>query len=349
MAWLESARARTAEVLRQRKQRKKRLAMAATRFNSNKADWVKYAQELGLLPANPTPADVASFLRHNPAIDKEMLGLYLGEDPERKPFNALVRDAFVATFDFAGMTLDEAMRCYLESFRLPGEAQKIDRLMEAMAKRLHEQSPGPLADADAAFVLAFSVIMLNTDLHNTGVAEKMTKDQFIRNNRGINGGQDFPREYLEGIYDSIANNVRARARAGCHCRPCRGSQRRSCMRPRHCHRAQEIKLTPDPHAAARDASALPSHWEGILRRQQNVAGASFTPSAIGRRVSVRAGVHERDMFALICDASLAAISMAFEQTTSPLTMEKTLEGMANFAKARLLPPARTRSRAGAGR
>ena len=35
---------------------------------------------------------------------------------------------------------------------------------------------------DTAYVLSFSLIMLNTDAHNPNVKNKMTKDQFLRNN-----------------------------------------------------------------------------------------------------------------------------------------------------------------------
>lgn len=53
------------------------------------------------------------------------------------------------------------------------------RLMEAFAGRLFEYlGPGkPFANADAAFILAFSTIMLNTDLHNPQIpqSKKMTK------------------------------------------------------------------------------------------------------------------------------------------------------------------------------
>jgi len=31
----------------------------------------------------------------------------------------------------------------------------------------------------------------------------MKLDDFVRNNRGINQGEDFPREYLEAIYNAI--------------------------------------------------------------------------------------------------------------------------------------------------
>ena len=51
--------------------------------------------------------------------------------------------------------------------------------MEAFAGHLFEHlGPGkPFANADAAFILAFSTIMLNTDLHNPQIPQnkKMTK------------------------------------------------------------------------------------------------------------------------------------------------------------------------------
>jgi len=48
------------------------------------------------------------------------------------------------------------------------------------------------------------VVMLNVDLHNTAVEKKMTLQQFVRNNRGINDGKDFPLEFIATIYSAIA-------------------------------------------------------------------------------------------------------------------------------------------------
>lgn len=62
------------------------------------------------------------------------------------------------------------------------------------------------ASADAPYVLAYSIIMLTTDLHSPQVKNKMTKEQFIKNNRGINDSKDLPEEYLSQIYDEIAGN-----------------------------------------------------------------------------------------------------------------------------------------------
>ena len=34
----------------------------------------------------------------------------------------------------------------------------------------------------------------------------MTKEQFLRNNKGINDNEDLPRDYLESLYDEIIGN-----------------------------------------------------------------------------------------------------------------------------------------------
>jgi brefeldin A-inhibited guanine nucleotide-exchange protein len=59
---------------------------------------------------------------------------------------------------------------------------------------------------DPAYVLAFSVILLNTDLHSPQVKRRMTLEDFLRNNRGIDDGADLPKELLEAIFEEIQNN-----------------------------------------------------------------------------------------------------------------------------------------------
>lgn len=44
LVWLERARARTAEVLQERKKMKRRLGLAAQRFNTGSKGWLEYAQ-----------------------------------------------------------------------------------------------------------------------------------------------------------------------------------------------------------------------------------------------------------------------------------------------------------------
>ena len=60
-----------------------------------------------------------------------------------------------------------------------GEAQKIDRIMEKFAERFVRCNPGAFANADGAYLLAFALIMLNTDAHNPMADAHMTREDFV--------------------------------------------------------------------------------------------------------------------------------------------------------------------------
>ena len=95
----------------------------------------------------------------------------------------------------------------MQAFRLPGEAQKIDRFLLKFAERYIHGNPNAFANADTAYVLSYSVVMLNTDQHSASIrGRRMTPEDFIKNNRGINDNADLPDEYLRGIFDEIAHN-----------------------------------------------------------------------------------------------------------------------------------------------
>lgn len=147
--------------------------------------------------------EIASFLKSTSGLNKVLIGDYLGE---REEFPSKVMHAYVDTFDFHGMEIDEAIRVSLQGFRLPGVAQKIDRIMEKFAEHYCKCNPETFTSADTAYVLAYSIIMLNTDAHNPMVKNKMSADSFIRNNRGIDDGKDLPEEYLRSLYDRISRN-----------------------------------------------------------------------------------------------------------------------------------------------
>ncbi|MFS8017199.1 putative Sec7 domain, guanine nucleotide exchange factor, Sec7 domain superfamily [Helianthus anomalus] len=185
------------------KQVKKKLTIGADQFNEDPKNGFRSLQQMCLLPETLDPLSVACFLRYTRGLDKNLVGDYLGNHDK---FCVDVLQEFAKTFDFQEMNLDIALRVFLETFRLPGESQKISRVVEAFSERYYEQSPNILANKDAALVLSYSLIMLNTDQHNSQVKKKMTEADFIRNNRRINGGNDLPKEYLSELYHSICEN-----------------------------------------------------------------------------------------------------------------------------------------------
>ncbi|KRX20708.1 Brefeldin A-inhibited guanine nucleotide-exchange protein 1 [Trichinella nelsoni] len=185
------------------KQQKEVLEQGIELFNRKPKHGLSFLQKHKLIGHGAS--DIAHFLHTEERLDKAAIGDYLGDGDS---FCKEVMYAYVDQMDFSGKDFVSALRCFLERFRLPGEAQKIDRLMEKFASRYCANNPnlGLFTSADTAYVLAYSIIMLTTDLHSPQVRNKMTKEQYIRMNRGINDSGDLPEQYLSDIYDEIAGN-----------------------------------------------------------------------------------------------------------------------------------------------
>ena len=149
---------------------------------------------------------VAVFLKRNEDyIDKMILGDYFAKS-FRKPATRVVFEEWIAQHDFTGMTLDAALRLFLGGFKLLGEAQVVDRTMELFAAQYCRQNHGVFGSADTAFILSFSICMLNTDAHSPHIKNKMTKEGFLQNNKGIDEGNDVDPAILGGIYDRITKD-----------------------------------------------------------------------------------------------------------------------------------------------
>ncbi|WP_412755225.1 T4SS guanine nucleotide exchange effector RalF [Legionella pneumophila] len=144
----------------------------------------------------------AFFHQQRKNLDLEAVGDYLS-GPEAE--NQQVLKAFTSQMDFTGQSFVEGLRTFLKTFKLPGEAQKIDRLVQSFSGAYSQQNPDVVSNADAAYLLAFQTIMLNTDLHNPSIPEKnkMTMDGLKRNLRGGNNGGDFDAKFLEELYSEI--------------------------------------------------------------------------------------------------------------------------------------------------
>ncbi|KAG5135114.1 hypothetical protein JHK82_026302 [Glycine max] len=185
--------------IEQRRAYKLKLQEGISLFNRKPKKGIEF-----LINANKvgnSPEEIAAFLKDASGLNKTLIGDYLGE---REESSLKVMHAYVDSFDFQGMEFDEAIRAFLQGFRLPGEAQKIDRIMEKFAERYCKCNPKVFSSADTAYVLAYSVILLNTDAHNPMVKNKMSAEDFIKNNRGIDDGKDVPEEYLRSLYERIS-------------------------------------------------------------------------------------------------------------------------------------------------
>lgn len=151
--------------LRTERKRKQAIIEGAKLFNEKPKKGLAFLGEKGIIPNVDDPACIAAFLRQTSRLNKKLVGEYIS----KKEHVDILR-AYMNTFDFAGKSVDEALRDVLGSFRLPGEAQLIDRIVATFSEQYCANGhPEEIANSDALYVLTFAIIMLNTDQHNSGV------------------------------------------------------------------------------------------------------------------------------------------------------------------------------------
>jgi len=194
----------SADAMRIKKQMKTKILQGVETFNREPDDGLKYLQSVHLLSDPIDPKAVANFMRNSYGVNKTSIGEYVGKN---KPQNISTLHAYVQTFDLKSHnSFIDCLREFLENFRIPGEAQVISRILESYTKYYFEVVKQPFETADAAYILSYSIVMLNVDQHNKEVKQRMSEKDFIRNNRGINNGKDFPPEMLSEIFHSIKNS-----------------------------------------------------------------------------------------------------------------------------------------------
>lgn len=282
---------------------------------------------------------IVRFIRETPELSKEKIGCILGE-PDNLSRRVLAD--YAETFDFENRLFTESLRVYLESFRLPGESQKIDRIVQSFANRYFEQNkpkddrrkavsptnhdsptstfgvdgggpdskgqnPSVIADgngnaedahesrnlsvlrnADAAYVLSYSVVMLNTDQHNESIRKKMTPEDFIKNSRGINDGEDLPKWFLTQVFDSIA--------------------------------AVEIRMSNEAGVGA----LTDLLWDEQLRKAGGF-GAKFPSNSDSR-------VFDEQVFLLAWESGVVAANSILNEAGQPNTVQKALEGFLSVSR-----------------
>ncbi|KAL4889188.1 hypothetical protein BDV59DRAFT_121125 [Aspergillus ambiguus] len=107
---------------------------------------------------------------------------------------------YMRQFSFFGDPIDMAIRKLLMEVELPKETQQIDRFLQSFADRYHECNPGIFASPDQAYFIAFSILILHTDVFNKNNKRKMQKPDYVKNT----GGEGISDDILECFYENIS-------------------------------------------------------------------------------------------------------------------------------------------------
>jgi Sec7 domain len=197
-------------------------------------------------------------------------------------------------FDYQNLRIDQALRMIFKSCKIPGEAQVIDRVISNFAHAYYKYSDF-IKNESAAYILAFSLIMLNTDLHTPSVKTKMPVESYIRNLLGVNDNENFPEEYLKDLYVSIKSDPIE---------------------------AKEVIRSIENH----DIADMASKWGKILLRSKNTGNYWM----LNEFLRQPAGENEKLMFELLWESGLlgtltSAIECANTSTSISHLRQLTIE------------------------
>ncbi|KAA3676788.1 IQ motif and SEC7 domain-containing protein [Paragonimus westermani] len=187
------------------KRRKRLYRIGLNIFNKSPIKGVDFLIRYNFLDCSPDT--IARFLLTRKGLSRIAIGDYLGNTKDEMA--VVTTQQFMRELDFREQEVDEALRSLLSCFRTPGESQKIVHLLTEFQSAYVEQNSARVKaqfrNPDSVMVLAYAIVMLHTDMYSPNVRtqSKMTRDQFVRNLRGVDGGEDLDRNLLLAVYDRV--------------------------------------------------------------------------------------------------------------------------------------------------
>jgi len=131
------------EALQNQRNIKNEFHKAATKFNFKWKNGVKYLVEQNLIPDAKEDfkghvKGIVNFLKTTSNLDKTTIGEFLGVDQD---LNKACLTEFIMQYDLRNKPFVESLRTVLLGFRLPGEGQIVDRIMECFGEKFVHDNP----------------------------------------------------------------------------------------------------------------------------------------------------------------------------------------------------------------
>ena len=172
---------------------------AMIKFNSGKRGSLKMLQELGVIKGE-SPEALAEFLRTDKRVSAGIIGELFGNEED---FYLKVLDSYLNSMNFVGQDILQALKHFMTLFEMPGEGQKVERILENFGLKYANDNPDHYIP-DGAHMICFLLVMLHTNVYNPNVADKMTLAQFISIGKDIkNDDKTISVETLTRFYTEI--------------------------------------------------------------------------------------------------------------------------------------------------
>ena len=184
---------------------KSNLERGIEKFNIKYKKGIKFLISTGIISQNDKEKEakeIALFIKNN-KLNKEEIGDLLGDNSE---IYLKVLKNYTDLFNFKDLDFIKSLRIYLSTFRLPGEGQKIDRILDVFSTKYNKDNPNMFENKETSYYLSFTIIILQTELHNPNVKEKMGLDGFLNLLSTQESTKNLDNSFVQNIYLDILNN-----------------------------------------------------------------------------------------------------------------------------------------------
>jgi len=126
--------------------------------------------------------------------------------PQQVNFDESLLECYLKMLGFENMSLVDALRKFVWNFGMPRDQGGMRYTLRKFSESYFSANPnsGIFSSGEEVYLLVYSIIMLNTDLHHPGVKLKMQCKSFVGAVQVIEG-LNASEEYLKSIYYSIQN------------------------------------------------------------------------------------------------------------------------------------------------
>ena len=121
---------------------------------------------------------IAIMIKYSFYVDIEKLYEIFGN---KNDFSKLILEEYLKTFDFTGLDILKAYRIFVSTFKLTGESDNIYNMIINFSEKYYKDNTNDsnLRSVDEVSTLAYSILMLNTDLHDPKIKDHLTVDGFL--------------------------------------------------------------------------------------------------------------------------------------------------------------------------
>jgi len=175
-------------------------------FNRNPKKGLQYLIDNDLVPNHSK--SIANFLTHQIVVEPQALTKLWSYGDLKERYRSIIFDIIDGT-TFRGLSLFHAIEKLFSIIQIPAEGSVIDRMLEKFSETYSLQNKDtkfalPFQSFDATYLLSYHLIMLHTSLHSSfNYVKKLSKEDWVVNNIGLNEGNDFSYDFLSDLYDIV--------------------------------------------------------------------------------------------------------------------------------------------------